>query len=70
MLEPGEVWEQLRAWANSHGHLRAVEVFRQFDADRNGFISLDEFKTLLLEVRRKKGGEVRAGNEEGKMGKV
>jgi len=51
-LDPEAVWAAVAGWAEGHGHLRAVEVFRAFDKDRSGFIDLGEFKALLLEVCR------------------
>jgi hypothetical protein len=42
-----EVWRKLRAYADEHGHMKAVELFKTFDQNSNGFIEQAEFEATL-----------------------
>lgn len=40
-------WRRLRAYADEHGHMKAVELFKTFDQNSNGFIEMPEFEATL-----------------------
>ena len=41
------IWARVKEWAAKEGGLRALEVFREIDKDRNNTVTVEEFSNFL-----------------------